>query len=490
MKNIRWIFLVIYIVGFIPYVTAGTPALSGQFAGSFQFNAYAHTDLNPNNPPVFMGQAIERINWEWDFDTGIANLRFDQGESYDIDADYGVDGISFGVIQGYMLSIGVPITVHSPVNFTDNGNGTYTGLIDFQVYNPTFGNPSGMLEITWEITRTNNTLSIITIDGDGNGYPGTILGGAVSTPIWGGFPFPFEPTWSGDARLVGIDSNDDGLLDAQAIALTLDPDSGDTDADGISDVTELGADFTDPLDIDNDGILDAVDPDFSSPLDSDNDGVIDALEPGVDATDASKANGLRFKGRNKARDEVTIILSLSIPGQTLSHRSESGTISQGPPGILFAFDANTNSTETGAVFGFSTSSTPGGAVTARLHFSSIATEIATLPEKILLYYVDTNIDNPSLENTGESYQLQAENQWEKIDSNTIDIRLTDGGSMDEDGLQNGIITTHLALASNSKGDFHETSGNASLSIWSGFILLVIFFLLRPINTRKQTVLPY
>ena len=68
------------------------------------------------------------------------------------------------------------------------------------------------------------------------------------------------------------DSNNDGLSDADALALGLDPNDpdGDSDNDGLSDVDELGGDPSNPLSLDNDG-----------------DGIIDALEPGSSASDLS-----------------------------------------------------------------------------------------------------------------------------------------------------------------------------------------------------------
>ncbi len=430
---------------------SGTSGLSGQFKGDFQFIANAHTDMNPNNPPVYMGQAVERVIWEWDFDTGVANFRFDLGDLQDTDSDGIPD------TNAYMLTIGVPFIVHSPVNFTDNGNGTYTGLVDFQVYNAIFGNPSGLLSITWEISRAGNEITFETHDGDANGFPGTILGDAVSSPPWGGFPFPFEPTWDGIARLVGVDSNADGLLDEQALILGMDPDINDNDADGIDDVTELGADF-------------------NNPPDSDNDGIIDALEPGNDATDASTVTGLRFKGRDKSRDEVTLMLDLSVDNETLAHQIDSGKTQQGPPGIRFAFD-EAGGVENGSVFHFISSATTGQA-TVHLHFSSVSAETVRLPDKILLYRVNTDLNTPGLENTGDNFHLQSATQWTKIDSSTLDIHLKDGGPMDADGSINGSVTANFALAENLKGDFHINSGNGSLNIWLVLTLFGVVLLLQ------------
>ncbi|WP_419213806.1 gliding motility-associated C-terminal domain-containing protein [Maribacter sp. X9] len=72
------------------------------------------------------------------------------------------------------------------------------------------------------------------------------------------------------------DIDGDGLLGGQEVALGTDPSDPDTDGDGIDDGTEVGPDINNPLDEDNDGIIDALDSDI---LDSDNDGVNDQKDP-------------------------------------------------------------------------------------------------------------------------------------------------------------------------------------------------------------------
>ena len=75
------------------------------------------------------------------------------------------------------------------------------------------------------------------------------------------------------------DSDGDGLIDRDETALGLDPNNRDTDADGIEDGVEVGADVNNPTDTDGDGIIDALD---SNILDSDNDSVVDQLDPAND----------------------------------------------------------------------------------------------------------------------------------------------------------------------------------------------------------------
>ncbi|SEL50964.1 gliding motility-associated C-terminal domain-containing protein [Maribacter orientalis] len=75
------------------------------------------------------------------------------------------------------------------------------------------------------------------------------------------------------------DDDNDGLLGGQEVALGLDPNNPDTDGDGIEDGEEVGTDIANPLDEDNDGIIDALD---SNTEDTDNDGVNDQQDPAND----------------------------------------------------------------------------------------------------------------------------------------------------------------------------------------------------------------
>ena len=101
-----------------------------------------------------------------------------------------------------------------------------------------------------------------------------------------------------------IDTDGDGLTDAQEATLGTNPASKDSDADGIPDKLEVGADLNKPSDTDGDGKIDALDDDddgdgkltkteddntdadvnpATNPRDTDGDGIVDYL----DANDAS-----------------------------------------------------------------------------------------------------------------------------------------------------------------------------------------------------------
>jgi gliding motility-associated-like protein len=76
-----------------------------------------------------------------------------------------------------------------------------------------------------------------------------------------------------------VDTDSDGLFDGPESILGTDPTNSDTDGDGVDDGEEVGADFENPLDQDEDGIIDALD---SNVLDSDLDGVVDQVDPAND----------------------------------------------------------------------------------------------------------------------------------------------------------------------------------------------------------------
>ncbi len=73
-----------------------------------------------------------------------------------------------------------------------------------------------------------------------------------------------------------LDKDGDGLSDTLEAQLNTDPTKSDTDGDGINDAKEVGENTKQPLDSDFDGIIDALD--TVNDNDSDNDGLTDAQE--------------------------------------------------------------------------------------------------------------------------------------------------------------------------------------------------------------------
>lgn len=73
-----------------------------------------------------------------------------------------------------------------------------------------------------------------------------------------------------------IDQDNDGLPDSVEAILNTDPTKSDSDGDGINDAIEVGANPERPLDTDLDGIIDALD--SIDNTDTDNDGISDSQE--------------------------------------------------------------------------------------------------------------------------------------------------------------------------------------------------------------------
>jgi len=195
-----------------------------------------------------------------------------------------------------------------------------------------------------------------------------------------------------------VDSNGDGISDADAIALGLDPNDpdGDTDDDGASDVIETGSDPGNPQAVDSDG-----------------DGIIDALEPGLSATNASVASGLRLPNGDTA--------IITTAASEILSQVNVAVATGGPTGINFPFGS----------IGYTTSSPVGGSVTVRMAFST------DLPILLGLYKVG---------NTGVFTELPT-SIWALVDSRTVDITLTDGDLVtDLDGVANGAIEDPVAPA--------------------------------------------
>jgi hypothetical protein len=211
-----------------------------------------------------------------------------------------------------------------------------------------------------------------------------------------GTPATASVTIADDDPPPQLDSNDDGLSDADAIDLGLDPTDpdGDTDNDGISDVLEVGVDV-------------------NNPLDGDVDGVIDALEPGADAADAMIASGLPLDGGGR-------LVITTAAGEILS-RVSAAAATGGPAGINFPF----------GTVSYTTSAAAGGSVPVQMEFS------ADLPADLAIYKVDH----------AGVYRELAKSLWTRVSPRRVDLTLTDGDPQtDLDGVVNALIEDPVAPA--------------------------------------------
>jgi hypothetical protein len=224
------------------------------------------------------------------------------------------------------------------------------------------------------------------------------------------------------------DTNGDGLADADAITLGLDPNDpdGDTDNDGISDVLEVGIDV-------------------NNPLDGDVDGVIDALEPGTDAADAMIASGVPLHGGG------TVTITTAI-GEILSGVS-SAAATGGPAGINFPV----------GTVSYTTSAAAGGSVPVQLEFS------ADLPANLTIYKVDH----------AGMYRELAANLWTRMSPRRIDLTLTDGDPLtDLDGIANASIEDPVAPAEVVPIADSSGGGGCVNPAFGLFSLVALFYRLR------------
>jgi hypothetical protein len=276
-----------------------------------------------------------------------------------------------------------------------------TGTVQVNVSDPDVGDT-----FTYVVTRQSNLGGNATVDSSGlvtydatGATTGTTTGAQtveVTVTDQGGTGTAVPVTIPVTVNATGeTDSNGDGVTDAQATALGLDPNiaSGDTDGDGIPDANEIG--------------------DPNNPTDTDGDGVIDALEAGATASDSSTANGLPL-----ATSGTVEIVST---GQTLTNVS-AGPDTGAPAGISFPF----------GTVSYTTTSAVGGSVTVRMTFS------ADLPGSVAVYKVDS----------GGTYTELPTSVWTKVNSTTLDVTLTDGDpATDLDGIADGSIDDPVAIAS-------------------------------------------
>lgn len=202
------------------------------------------------------------------------------------------------------------------------------------------------------------------------------------------------------------DSNGDGMIDADIAVLNLDPSAagGDTDRDGVPDVAEIGGDLERPMDIDGDG-------------------VIDALESGLAAADAAVAENVPLGGGRS----VTV---RTAGGELLSAVGGSPGDGTAPAGVIV----------THGLVGYRSTAPVGGSVTVTLSFHD------ELPAGLSLFTVNY---------AGEVAVLTA-SAWSRVDASTVTVTSTDGdGATDLDGASDGFVDLLIGV-----GTTRSDDGNA------------------------------
>ncbi|RXK14630.1 hypothetical protein CP965_04080 [Halarcobacter mediterraneus] len=146
-------------------LVAGTPGITGVHSGTYDFNAH-----RPDQGNAQFGTTQKSYNWTLDFDNGTITT-----QNGKVDA---------------LLGTGIQYTIAGPKTLVSNGDGTYTINYTFQPNFSFFGSPIFTFSTTLDITETVNGLTIISVDTESNGVPGTISSSTTGT-------FPVELNWYG-----------------------------------------------------------------------------------------------------------------------------------------------------------------------------------------------------------------------------------------------------------------------------------------------------
>ncbi|WP_439100588.1 choice-of-anchor U domain-containing protein, partial [Congregibacter sp.] len=262
------------------------------------------------------------------------------------------------------------------------------------------------------------------------------------------------------------DSDGDGVPDDQEVDNGTDPNSNvDSDGDGVPDDRETnnGTDPNSNTDTDGDGVPDdrevdnGTDP--NSNTDSDGDGVSDDQEinNGTDpASDDSDGDGL-LDADDPYPNAVTegVDASVTVSGQPETEFSScsitavdgNAALSQPPAGVRLI--------STGVAFTLSTCAI-GETILVTVDMGQ------TLPPRVQAYKI-----------AGATWTLIA---GASVGGTTLQYRVTDGGSLDADGVANGVIVDPVAAGVSSAAISVPTLNIATLIMLT--LLLLLFGVMR------------
>lgn len=341
-----------------------------------------------------------------------------------------------GAITNSVLSQNAnPATVYLPIGknvvvFTaSNGNGSSTASATITVIgtgnyepqiNPADDTDGDGISDTWEISQFGSLLS--------TGAPTMADSDGDTIPdSWEAAIFASLLTAG-----AGTDFDRDGLLDSEEQLIGTNPKVIDTN----------------PLSV---GLKDSNDVVFPlEPSDSDGDGIFDVFENASSVLDSTIATGIPSAGRATS-------FSINTNGNPLKHVAVNRLASPAPVWLQNSFGE----------LSYDVHTTVGATITVRI------TSSAPFGSSAQFYKVTA----PG------AYTLIPASLYTIIDANTVDFTLTDGGSLDLDGVANGVIVDPIAIGSATQVLGGGPVAGGGLFAWSA--LLFASVLLLPLLRRRD-----
>lgn len=404
---------------------------SGEYTGHYQITMRAAPLGN------VLGFGVNKPEWRWDFTNDTATVH---GTTLSVGFNYALHDLNNADPNSDIL------------NFTRNSDGTITLHYALQIYHPGLANPMANASTRFRVSLDGAKLKIAAVDWEEDG-----LDGIAGTKIYNVFPLTIEPDLMGYAVASGVDSNLDGIDDQTALKLGLNPNSFDTDGDGISDWDEVGGDM-------------------DSPLDSDLDSVIDALEEGDSALSAFLASGLTTLNEQKLNVKTTSELEIrhvaignmqqSVDDADSSDDFANLDSTLGQPGLDYPW-GNLSLEFIKPVYAFDEQQ-------IELTFS------AALPDRLVIYAYNPNAAN--------KYQLIPAAKVKKRTENSVTISVSSSDSYLQEDANGERYQLTVAIAENTLGnknvkeDKVSSAGSTSVSL---FFVLGLLLVLRRGDLKRQ-----